>query len=139
MILHLEFAFWVTWQMREQAWHICQAAHGLAKDRSRVSPGPPRDLDFLRAIYRDREQHHRRRPLQNSRGIPSRQSGWHRGGTCNESDTSRRGGTCIERWGAGRTDGTNCEKNARTAVTLRAGRRSRAHAKEKNHSRVHFG
>jgi hypothetical protein len=51
MILHLEFAFWSTWQMREQTWHICQAAHNLAKGRSSVSPGPPHDPNFLRAIY----------------------------------------------------------------------------------------
>ena len=51
MVLHLEFAFWSTWQMREQTWHICQAAHGLAKGRSSASFNPPRIPDFLRAIY----------------------------------------------------------------------------------------
>jgi hypothetical protein len=33
MVLYLEFVFWSTWQMREQTWHICQAAHGFAKGR----------------------------------------------------------------------------------------------------------
>jgi hypothetical protein len=51
MVLCLVFAFWSTWQMREQTWHICQAAHGVAKGRSRASLGPPRNPDFLRAIY----------------------------------------------------------------------------------------
>ena len=37
--------------MRERTWHICQAAHGMAKGRSRASLGPPRDPDFLRAMY----------------------------------------------------------------------------------------
>ena len=50
MVLYLEFAFWKTWQIREQTWHICQAEHGLAKGRSRASPGLPRDPNFLRAI-----------------------------------------------------------------------------------------
>ena len=44
--MHLEFVFWTTWQMREQTWHNCQAADGLAKARSRVSPGTPRDPNF---------------------------------------------------------------------------------------------
>ena len=45
-ILHLEFTFWATWQMREQTWHNCQAADGLAKARSCASPGPTRDPNF---------------------------------------------------------------------------------------------
>jgi len=71
MVLHLEFAFWATWQMIEQTWHICQVTHSLAKGRSHASPGPPRNPNFLRAIYRDREQHHRhhRRPCRTREGL----------------------------------------------------------------------
>ena len=67
-VLYLEFAFWPTWQMREQTWHNCQAADGPAKARSRASPGPPCDLDFssrhICSINRDRNPRPstRRRP-----------------------------------------------------------------------------
>ena len=45
-VLHLEFVFWTTWQIREQTWLNCQAIDGLAKARSRASSGPPRDPDI---------------------------------------------------------------------------------------------
>ena len=44
--------------MREQTWHNCQAADGLANARSQASPGPPRDPGFssryICSIDRDR-------------------------------------------------------------------------------------
>jgi len=107
MVLHLEFVFWATWQMREQTWHICQAAHGLAKGRSYASPGPRATRTFFAPYIaiasntiaafrcRTREGHHRDRkpsPHTMSSRTPPRQE------TRNESDTSRRGGTCNERW-----------------------------------------
>jgi len=50
--LHLEFAIWVTWQMKEQTWQKCQAvddfANPIARAKSRARKvRAPGDLLFL--------------------------------------------------------------------------------------------
>ena len=55
MVLHLSFAFWQSWQMREETWHFCQIPDDLAKaDRSLLLRGfwSPTCLRLLFAPYR---------------------------------------------------------------------------------------
>ena len=55
MVLHLSFAFWQSWQMREETWHFCQTSDDLAKaDRSLLPRGfwSPARLRLLFAPYR---------------------------------------------------------------------------------------
>ena len=57
MVLHLEFAIWPTWQMREQTWQKCQAvddfANPIARAKSRArkarAPGYLLFLSFAKS------------------------------------------------------------------------------------------
>jgi len=52
MVLHMEFAIWATWQMREQTWQKYQVvddfANPIARAKSRAKKArAPGDLLFL--------------------------------------------------------------------------------------------
>jgi hypothetical protein len=122
--------------MREQTWYICQATHGLAKGLSRASPSPPRDLDFLRAIYGPSIRLRQKPPAihYRSQATPSPPSAI-------EPDTSLirvvAAAPTTSGGGAGRTGGTTCEENTRTDGDFTRAKKSRAG--KKNRSRVRFG
>jgi len=50
-ILHLCFAIWATWQMREGTWHKCKVAGRLTNDDRALLPRYSRAWGTLRAVY----------------------------------------------------------------------------------------